>query len=584
MIFARVSVCLALVVSQLGVFVPHANALNQTGVVIAQMYPGSTAAATQEFIELYNNASNDIDVTGWCVSYISSSGATTTKLGCLSAPDSQTKLWLKAGGYATFVSNEYKTAFNVPSDVSFAGGMSATGGHVKLTNSLNSEVDRLGWGPAASPEGTAMTAPANTKSLQRKSATVGLQDTDNNLSDFIMATPTLHASNVYEVVTVIDLCPNIPNAQPTIPAGYALDNSGNCQPDSCLNIDGLQTSVPDHYDSDASGNCTPHDECDNLLDIQSDIPDNMIRSGANDCAWDVQPLEITEILPNAAGSDTGNEFIEVHNPTNRMINLGLYSVAVGTNGEKTFAFPVGSTIAPGEYRSFSDSVMKFTLVNTSSRVILRAIDGSTLGDTGIYNSPADGESWALIDGVWQYTNQPTPGAENLPSIIEDTPVDTTDSGLAACPAGKYRSPLTNRCRTITTDASILASCDEGQYRNPETGRCRKIDATSLAPCKDGQYRSEETNRCRNIITASTQKPCNDNQYRSEETSRCRNLPVASVPNAAYAIQPVKDHGFAFVGWWALGGVALIAAGYAGWEWRRELSSLWLQVRKFVTRN
>lgn len=565
-----------LILAQMNVLIPHASALSKSGVVIAQMYPGATNVATQEFVELYNSSPSDVDVTGYCVSYISSSGATTTKLGCLTAPDTSTRLWMKAGGFATFASNEYKAAMNATADVYFAGGISASAGHVKLTDASGNELDRLGWGTASSPETKAATAPANGKSLSRIVTSSVMQDTDNNANDFIQATPTYHGSTVYEVVTVVDLCPNIPDAQPTIPAGYALDDSGNCQPDSCLNITGLQTSVPDGDDSDDAGNCTQHDDCSNINDIQAAVPNNMKRGEGNDCVWDVQPLAITEILPNAVGTDTGNEFIEVYNPTNQTIDLSLYSVAVGLNGEKSYAFPIGATIAPGEYRAFSDSEMKFTLVNTTSRVQLNAIDGSTLGDTGEYDSPAEGESWAFINGQWQYTNQPTPGAENKASVEDETPVDATDSGSAACPAGKYRNPLTNRCRTIATDVSILAACDADQYRNPETGRCKKIDASTLTPCKDGQYRSEETNRCRNIVTASTQKPCKDNQYRSEQTNRCRNLPVATVPDAAYAVQPVKDTVMTFIGWTALAGIATMAVVYGGWEWRREIAGIWLR--------
>jgi hypothetical protein len=220
--------------------------------------------------------------------------------------------------------------------------------------------------------------------------------------------------------------------------------------------------------------------------------------------------------------------------------------------------------------------MKFTLLNTSSRVVLRAVDGSTMSDTGVYTSPQDGESWALINGVWQYTNQPTPGMANMASV-ENTQADTTDTGLAPCPTGKYRNPLTNRCRNIESDASVLATCDADQYRNPETGRCKKIAVTSLTPCKENQYRSEETNHCRTIQAASVQKPCKENQYRSEETNRCRNLPASTVPDAAFAVQPIKDTGVAFVGWWALGGVMAVAVGYAAWEWRRELQAQFARV-------
>ncbi len=572
MSFARIFISLILVVTQFCAFMPKASALSSSGVVIAQMYPGSSSAATQEFIELYNNSSSDVDVSNDCVNYISSSGATTTKLACLTPPDTTTRLWIKAGGYATFASNDYKIAANVTADAYFAGGMSSLAGHVNLVNASGAELDRLGWGTATNPETASTPAPANGKSLQRQIVNSRLLDTDNNVSDFVQATPTFHSSTVYEIVTLIDLCPNIPDAQSVVPVGYGLDPSGNCQPDSCLNIAGLQTSVPDGYDSDNAGNCIQHDECDNLSGIQSAIPDNMIRGDGNDCVWDVRPLLLTEILPNAVGSDTGNEFVEVYNPTNQTVNLSLYSVTAGLNGEKSYAFPIGATIAPGEYRAFSDSEMKFTLVNTSSRVQLQAIDGSTLSDTGEYDSPNEGESWAMINDTWQYTNQSTPGAENKASVDDETPVDATDSRLSACAAGKYRSPLTNRCRTIALDAEVLTSCDADQYRNPETGRCKKIDASSLTSCKDGQYRSEETNRCRNIVTASIQKPCKDNQYRNEETNRCRNLPAASVPAAAFAVQPVKQTGLAFAGWWAVGGVGLAGLGYGVWEWHREIGA------------
>ncbi len=146
----------------------------------------------------------------------------------------------------------------------------------------------------------------------------------------------------------------------------------------------------------------------------------------------------------------------------------------------------------------------------------------------------------------------------------------TDASPAPCPVGKYRNTLTNRCRTIEADAAVLATCDIDQYRNPDTGRCKKINIATVTPCRDDQYRSEETNRCRAITAASAQKPCKDNQYRSEETNRCRNLPAANVPESAFAVQPVKEGTMAFVGWWALGGVGLLAVGYGTWEWRREI--------------
>ncbi|HUO61994.1 MAG TPA: lamin tail domain-containing protein [Candidatus Bathyarchaeia archaeon] len=252
----RVVLSFVLAVSQVSLFMPPASALSSSGVVIAQMYPGANGVATQEFVEIYNNSSSVVDVTGWCLYYISSSGQTTTKLSCLKAPDALTKLLLKAGGYATFVSNEYKTATGASGDAYFAGAIAATAGHVKILDSNGTEMDRLGWGSAIGPEAAAAAAPANGKSLQRKAAASGLQDTDSNANDFAVATPLLHASDVYEVVTFVDVCPNIAGAQAVMPAGYLADEAGNCQADSCLNLPGLQVSVPDGYDSNAVGSCT----------------------------------------------------------------------------------------------------------------------------------------------------------------------------------------------------------------------------------------------------------------------------------------------------------------------------------------
>jgi hypothetical protein len=570
--FTKLLVVFLFVFLQVLIPVPIAKAAPSSTIVISHIIAGETNATNSEFVGLYNNSSVDINVTGYCLK-----NKTPAQIACIQA-EPNTKVFIRAHNYLTIASTTFAASHNYVPDTTFTSSNLITvgGDTVTLFDAASNEVDHVTWGPSSLSLVTNGT-------LQRKANPTGagtLIDSDVTTSDFTALTTAVFPPNAsYDEVTVVDVCPNIADVQQTMPTGYLANENGDCQPDSCLNIAGLQVSVPDHYDSDAAGNCTEHDECDNLAGTQQAIPNNMIRSGGNTCVWDLAPLELTELLPNAAGSDTGNEFVEIYNPTNRTVDLSIYSIRVGSNGEKSYAFPIGSTIAPGEYRAFSDSVMKFTLVNTTSRVLLTAIDGTTLGDSGVYDSPVDGESWALFGDSWQYTNQPTPGSSNHAYVYDEPAVaDTTDTGLAPCPTGKYRNPLTNRCRTVATDAAVLSACDADQYRNPDTGRCRKISVTGdVTLCKDGQYRSEETNRCRNIVAASTAKPCKDNQYRSEETGRCRSVAASGVPDAAFAVQPVKDTGMAFVGWWALGGVGLFAVGYAGWEWRRELVQIWYRV-------
>lgn len=548
------------------ILAPSASAAT-SGLVISHILVGESTSSSSEFIAVYNNTSVDIDITGFCLK-----NKAPIKFACITA-DANAKVYIRSHNYLTIASTTFNTNHNnytPDTSYSISNAIQVTSDTITLVDPGDIEVDQVGWGSSG-------TKPETNMLLQRRETAPGSgikSDTNIISTDFesvaLTAPLNVPANASYDVITIVDICTNIVGTQQTMPSGYLADENGNCQPDSCINIAGLQISVPEGYDSDSSGNCAPHDECENLTGVQTVIPAYMIRGNEIDCIWDIPQILLTEILPNPIGADTGNEFIEIYNPTNKMVDLSFYSIKTGTNLDKTYAFPLGAMIAPNEHRTFIDTLMKFTLVNTSSRVILSAADGSTLSDTGIYNTPLDGESWAWIDNAWQYTNQPSPGAANLISLVEEVQIDATDSGLSACPAGKYRNPLTNRCRNITTDSAVLASCDTDQYRNPETGRCRKIENTSLTPCKEGQYRSEETNRCRSIQTASTAKPCKDNQYRSEETNRCRNLPASSVPEAAFAVQPIKDTGLAFIGWWALGGVALLAGGYAIWEWRREL--------------
>lgn len=551
----RLFVTLVFVVSQFLVNVPvSAQPINSSDVVISQMYPGTYSGGwkDQEFIELYNNTLVPVDVTNWCMHYVpytGSIGDDKQELACLIPQNTDTKLWLSPHGRAIFVSNEFNQAISTTSDAYFNGGISQLKGYVRLLDSQKQEVDRLGWGNVSDETYLAAIKPTSGNALQRMINNGVMQDTGSDQNDFMeVVNITIHASNIYEEQIMVDACPNLTEYS-ALPDGYIHDENGDCQPDSCINLDGLQISVPDGYDSSIDGICMIHDECDNLPDAQETIPEYMVRGDNNDCIIEYSPLALTEILPNAIGSDNGNEFIEVYNPGSATINLTLYSIKMGINGDKIYSFPIGATIGPGEYRTFSDSQMKFTLVNSSGRVVLTAIGGKVFGDTGEYESASDGESWALLGDTWRYTNRPTPGDENLSSIVE------ADDDSAS-------------------SASLLKPCSPDQFRNPETNRCKKIESSTLAPCSEGQYRNQETNRCRKVSAASSSlKPCASNQYRNPETNRCRKKDVGSVPEAAYKVQSVADGDMVFAGWWALGGVGALAGSYAGWEWRRELMNI-----------
>jgi hypothetical protein len=271
------------------------------------------------------------------------------------------------------------------------------------------------------------------------------------------------------------------------------------------------------------------------------------------------PLMITELLPNAAGSDTGQEFIELYNPHDQELRLSQYQLWVGPAFEKSFSLP-DEVLAAGQYRVVTNAEIAFSLLNTSSRVKLTLLDGRVIDETPAYSEPKEGESWGVLNATWIYTDQPTPGSPNLPMTEEADETEAEEgasSTLKPCAANQYRSPDTNRCRNIAAESSEPTPCKAGQERNPETNRCRNIVvATEPAPCKEGQERNPESNRCRNIVKMSEA----DYGVLGAET-------VAGQPNWQV--------------WLVISALILAALGYAAWEWRYELRKIAQKAWSFV---
>ena len=557
-------------------------------VVISQVQVKDSISATNEVVEIYNNSSNVVDITNWCLFYASKDyltppGSDWRKLACFVPDTTNTEVALGGQSYARIVSKSFTPSYTEDFLAVFSSMLSNDAGHVRLVDNLGNEVDRVGWGSlAVNPEGVPAIM-GDSGIIERKFDVDRdvLVDTNNNAADFFD--------------TSLDLCRNMIGLQDVVPVGYLSDVSQDCSlaPDICNNIDGLQTVMPDGYATDGQGGCISLDICPNLDGVQLVLPRNYLLKDDGSCINDLLPLKITELLPNPVGNDAGSEFIEIFNPNDRQVDLTDYRLGIGLNDEKTLTFPEGSTIAPGAFESFSNTDYAFTLVNSSSQVKLLLSDNIIIDTTDPYIDPLPGMSWALIDSTWQYTDRVTPGADNLAKSVEAVdavPIATSeavvvDSILKPCAPNQYRSPDTNRCRLIVSDStSVLTPCKTGQYRSEETNRCRSIvsDVASLVPCSEGEERNPITNRCRSVLGASTTTlaPCAEGEERNPDTNRCRKV-VATMPPAGFAVQPIADTATGMVGWWAFGGIGLLALGYGGWEWRVEIVRLSRRLASFI---
>lgn len=486
-----------------------------------------TSTATHELIEIENTSDVPVDITNWSLVYVSAAGSRQNPTSIIiefTPPDVATRLYLGAHGSETVMSSEYVQSYLKDVDktglMTFGGKMSSTGGSVWLKNGAEI-IDGVGWGTTTN--GNFETAPvpaAGVAKLLRRTSI----DTDDNSKDFAaVAQPQSEA----------------------VPSFKFTFGSIDEVEDFCANLPGIQSSVPVGLEPNAKGECV--------------LPFVLAK------------LRITELLANPNGNDAGHEFIEIKNFETTQVDLADYMIRIN---DKTYGFPDGAKIEAESYKSFSDDDLGVSFANTTGLAVeLWADDTKLDAMPGYMNAPID-MSWARFGEEWKYTNQMTPGAENLLSVEEG--VDTDDGAVLfnqGCKEGYYRNELTGRCRKMPVTYQATP-CKEGQYRSEETGRCRSIAQTvaaSLKPCADDQFRNPDTGRCKKIAsTDDLPEPCKPGYERNPETNRCRKQLMTTMPMASFPVEPIKQVAGQTGMWWTLGGILIATLGYGVWEWRVEI--------------
>lgn len=510
-------------------------------VVFSEVQAGSNSSASEEFIELRNSSSIDIDVTGWSVMYYSAASGSATPTGKRLAVLEGT---LKSRGFLLLSSESNDSTGATKKYLEQADGVFSAGlaysGYLKLEAPVENEApaevaDLVGWGSGATLKSE--TAPAQVlsagKSIKRLVNADGqLIDTNNNLHDFQLSSePFPQSGDVY--------IPDEPEEIPPVPT---------------------EPEPPLEY----------------------------------------LAIKITELLPNPASplADSEAEFIELHNPHGVSVNVEGYALKTGANLTYSYELP-SLVIEPGEYLVFYSSETKLALSNTSGKAQLSDPAGTVVNETEMYNGAKEGQSWAEVDGEWQFMD-PTPHAENIAQAAIGTPIKEEDAApvtkektLEPCPQGKYRNPETNRCKAMVSedDNDSLTPCKPGQERNSETNRCRSIGsvlAAGLTPCQPGQERNPATNRCRKVGDEQDGlKPCQAGYERNPETNRCRKVmatPATHVASISGDLDAQPSAVPMSLQWWVTGLAATGVLGYGMYEWRHEVFSFIQKLRGSLFRS
>lgn len=233
----------ALALVALGIFATSA----QADVVVSQVYGGggnSGATLRNDFIELFNNGSDPVDLNGWTVQYASAAGTswTRTNLSGSIAPGGYFLVQQAAGTGGTV---------DLPTpDSTGTIAMSGTAGKVALVNSTTalvgtcpstdaSLIDLVGYGSTAS---CALGSPtgnlSNTNGALRKED--GCTNTRNNNADFSITAPT--PRNVAAPTKDCGAPPPPPPPVVVIPI-HDLQGPGNTSPfvDQVVAVEGIVT-------------------------------------------------------------------------------------------------------------------------------------------------------------------------------------------------------------------------------------------------------------------------------------------------------------------------------------------------------
>lgn len=488
-----------------------AAAFPQTQLLLSEVktrYDASTGTDYDEFIELHNNGTTDINLDQYVLEYFN----------VTNPPDIQQPTQrqisvglLEPGQHLTLAKQPTQLLDSIQSPFS---NLSDTGGRLRLVTTEGEIIDEIAW--------------TNTQSLAQP----------------INKPPVLLQCNT---------------------------STTSCSANKILSYSRLVDAAGAYIDEEPQwGLLTPSPESSDLVvlpadEIPVDTPDEEEPVIPDDLPMEeigltCEGVGITEILPNPTGSDIGHEYIELYNPTTDIVSMQGCSLQTSANS-KTYTFDQFELL-PGAYVALYDTLTGLTLANAAGGTVWLLSPNEEVHEVVYAGNIDDDASWSYVGGVWGITYALTPNAANISlyprpcvegQVREDTSgqcravVTNSIASLATCKVGQERSPDTNRCRSVATTARVaLTPCKDGQERNPETNRCRAVlGTTTTAPCDEGEERNPETNRCRKITTAGSDT-------------------LAAVTDVKSATIPVGP------AWWIAGIAVLLALGYAVYEWRQDV--------------
>ena len=427
---------------------PSLTLAANTGEVIFNeiAWMGTKANSSDEWIELYNNSSQEIDLLGW---KIYGDGGKTLIFSLNKK--------IASSGYYLIERTDDNTIKDILADDSgsFGGnGLSNKGEYLVLKDNLGNIINQIdfsaGW-PAgsASPDYQSMEKGVNGSSILSTSSgqagslqsswqnnngaskngidaqgnlIVGTPRSMNSSYQVSISTKVSDLNKQVESVVQVQLEVNDPTPvpvqvsvqSPLVPIQTPASISDTIQalvavpaPQSPIiptQILPLPLPMSVALPSSAITGSGP-----SILATQSNLPSSIKN--------DFKNLYISEIMTNPNGLDRNNEWIEIYNESDNLIDLsGFYLIS---ESGRIFTIPNGETLISRGFLVLHSSKTKLTLNNKSGNIkfFTPKIQGNVLLSALGYLNLKEGSSLARNSlGQYQETRIPTPGFVNILKI------------------------------------------------------------------------------------------------------------------------------------------------------------------------
>ena len=445
-------------------------------ILITQIQVSGINTTTDEFVELYNPNTQPICLTNWQLKKKTSGGTENDLVSIFSATSS-----IPTHGYFLIAHKNYSGLTTPDFWYTNSSNSLANDNALILYDDAGAISDKVGFGKAGDYESATTTNPGKGEALKRISDSNSYQDTDNNLSDFIVAAPNPQNSlaTPWPTITVVNNPPSaiIAVATTTFYTNRLITFIGTNSTDTdgqIINYSwsfgdgstdiGTSTSYSYATSSDYAITLTVTD--DDLATgsanltlhiIENTPPATTTTSTVSTTLPVVNPGDtlINEFFSWTPNTST-KEWVELYNAASSDIDLTGWTLtdnastsslsgtitATGTDRFKVFEFNTGRLNNDGDI---------ITIKDQTGQIIDRVAYGNWDDGNKLDNAPAPGENYSsarAIDGFNSNNNKndffetitPTKG---LPNFI--TPRPNTGGGT------------TNHSQTTTTNSTTTTS-------------------------------------------------------------------------------------------------------------------------------